>query len=421
MTRTLLRARRVFDGTGSVIDQGAVLISGTTIEAVGTAAAIGAPADVEVLDLGGATVLPGLIDVHNHITFPGDGRVVAQVLAHDTDGMLAQGKVTAAALLAAGITTVRDLGALGDTALRLAREIEAGRSSGPEILASTPQLTSVGGPNAALGGGCSDLAQAKERIDAALGGGARVVKVIATGSVTDTATDPRRPVFDDATLRGMVDHAHDAGVRVAAHAHGSAGIAQAARCGVDSIEHASFLAAVTTTDEGTGGEPVRGLTSWPDLDTLTALEEHRPWIVPTLAATFAHTQVVQATPASTRDLAHRMAIGRLLRERGLPLAAGTDGGGPGCPNLSLTVEIELLRALGMTSAQALMAATSQAADCLGLADRGTLAPGRRADLMVVSGNPLDSLDLLRAPTLVMLAGRIAHRFTQRPAPNPAAG
>ncbi len=414
MTRTLLRARRVFDGAGSVIDHGAVLVSDTLIEAVGTTVAIGSPDGVEVLDLGDATVLPGLIDVHNHTTFPGDARVVAQVLAHDTDAMLAQGRAAAAALLAAGITTVRDLGALGDTAVRLAAEIEDGGTSGPEILASTPQLTSRGGPNAALGGGCADLAQAQERIDAALAQGARVVKVIATGSITDTATDPRQPVFDDATLRGIVEHAHAAGVRVAAHAHGSAGIAQAARCGVDSIEHASFLTAVTTADQGTGGESA--LTSWPDPNTLATLAEHRPWIVPTLAATFAHTQGLKATPRSTRDLAHRMAIGRLLVERGLPLAAGTDGGGPGCPHLSLTVEIELLKALGLTAAQALTAATGDAAACLGLSDRGTLAAGRRADLIAVPGNPLQSLDLLRAPSLVMQAGRIAHRFTEQLTP-----
>ena len=414
MTRTLLRARRVFDGTGSVIDHGAVLVSETTIEAVDAAAVIGSPDGVEVLDLGDATVLPGLIDVHQHVTFPGDTRVVAQVLAHDTDGMLEQGRATAAALLAAGITTVRDLGALGDTAVRLAREIEDGGTGGPEILASTPQMTSRGGPNAALGGGCADLAAAKELIDTALAQGARVVKVIATGSITDTATDPRRPVFDDVTLRGIVDHAHGAGVRVAAHAHGSAGIAQAARCGVDTIEHASFLTAVTTVDEAVAGESA--LTSWPDLDTLAALQEHRPWIVPTLAATFAHTQGVQATPSSTRDLAHRMAIGRLLVERGLPLAAGTDGGGPGCPHLSLTVEIELLRNLGLTPAQALTAATGDAAACLGLSDRGTLRPGRRADLIVVPGDPLQSLDLLRAPNLVMRSGRIAHRFTEQLTP-----
>lgn len=190
-------------------------------------------------------------------------------------------------------------------------------------------------PNSPLGGGCTDLAAACDRIDADAKQGARFVKIIATGSVTDTASDPTQPVFDDATVTGIVEHTHGRGMRVAAHAHGSAGIAQAARCGVDTIEHASFLSRVRTVDSGVDatapGSATPGLTTWPDEDTMAVLESHRPWIVPTIAAAFAHSQVDRATPESTRDLANRMRVGRLLLERGLPLATGTDGGALAAP------------------------------------------------------------------------------------------
>ena len=219
MARQLLRARRVIDGAGGVIDNGAVLVADTQIEAVGRSVDVGEPGDVEVLDLGDSTVLPGLIDVHNHVTFPGDARVLKQVMTHDQHAMLAQGRLTAASLLAAGITTIRDLGASGDTLFRLAGEIAAGQTAGPDIVASTAQLTAVGGPNSPLGGGCTDLAAARDRIDADAEQGARVVKIIATGSVTDTDSDPTRPVFDDATVTGIVEHTHGRGMRVAAHAH----------------------------------------------------------------------------------------------------------------------------------------------------------------------------------------------------------
>ena len=103
---------------------------------------------------------------------------------------------------------------------------------------------------------------------------------------------------------------------MAAHAHGTAGIAQAARCGVDTIEHASFLTHVETVDTGvdatSSGSPQPGLATWPDADALSVLAEHRPWIVPTIATAFAHSQVDRATPASLRDLAHRLAIARIL-------------------------------------------------------------------------------------------------------------
>ena len=162
MTRQLILARRLVDGNGAAIDGGAVLITDGLVQAVGPAAEVGRPDGVDILDLGDSTLLPGLIDVHNHVTFSGDMRVTQQVIAHDTDAMLAQGRVNAANLLAAGVTTVRDLGALGDTAFRLTREIADGQSAGPEILPSTAQLTTPGGPNAALGGGCADLAAARE-------------------------------------------------------------------------------------------------------------------------------------------------------------------------------------------------------------------------------------------------------------------
>ena len=107
-----------------------------------------------------------------------------------------------------------------------------------------------------------------------------------------------------------------------------------------------------------------------------------------------------------------MAVGRILLERGLLLVTGTDGGSPGCPNLSLIAEIELFHGLGMTTMQALTAATGQAASCLGLPDRGQLRTGLRADLIAVPGNPLRHLDLLRAPALVVIGGQVAHRFEE---------
>lgn len=145
------------------------------------------------------------------------------------------------------------------------------------------------------------------------------------------------------------------------------------------------------------------------MSELDQLAERGTWVVPTLATAWAHTQVDRATPQSLRDIEHRLTAGRLLVERGLPLATGTDGGGPGFPNLSLAVEIEQFHHLGLTTRQALDAATGLAADCLGLTVRGRL----RADLIAVAGNPLEHLAVLRAPTVVIAAGEVVHRVVQR--------
>ena len=413
MTRRLLRARRVVDGTGGVLDHGAVLLADGRIEAVGRCVDVGEPDGVDVIDLGDSTLLPGLIDAHHHVTFPGDMRLVEQVTQHDTEAMLAQGRAAAADLLAAGVTTVRDLGSVGDVVFRLAREIADGRTVGPHIIPSTAQLTSVSGPNSPLGGGCADLSACRRRIDADAEQGARVVKIISTGSVTDTTSDPTRPVFDDATVTGIVEHAHGAGMRVAAHAHGPPGSAHAARGGGDTSAPARCLPPGDTSDvAGPPGPTTTSLTPWPDEGAIRALRDHRPWIVPTIAAASAHAQVDRATPATLRDLAHRLRIGRMLLEQGLPLVAGTDGGSPGVPHLSLVVEIEQFHRLGMSAADALTGATGGAAACLDLPDRGALRTGLRGDVIAVPGNPLHHLDVLRAPSLVAVAGQVVHRVEQ---------
>lgn len=416
----LLRAALLIDGTGATVEHVAVLVVGDLVEQVGAQQDVVPPDGADVLDLGDATLLPGLIDSHVHLTFPGTPELFTQVLDDDRATMLAQGRSAAAELVRAGVTTVRDLGALGDPLFRLRREIEAGDTPGPSIVASTAQLTSPDGPNAVLGGGVADVGAALDRIDADVDRGATVVKVIATGSVTDPRADPTVPVFDDATLRGIVEGAHVRGLRVAAHAHGTAGITQAVRCGVDSIEHASFLAHVGCVELGPGvvsrpalpSPTADALSPWPDGETLAVLADRRPWVVPTLTTVVAHTLFGPGTAAAVRSFAHRREIAGLMLERGVPLVAGTDGGTPGSPHVGLVVEIEQLHASGMTALEALGAATGGAAACLGLEDRGVVAAGRRADLIAVPGDPRGDLGVLRLPSVVVQGGRVVHRIEE---------
>ena len=138
--------------------------------------------------------------------------------------------------------------------------------------------------------------------------------------------------------------------------------------------------------------------------------------MPTLAAAAAHSLFVTPTPDSVRAFAHRVDAVRRLHDLGLPIVAGTDGGTPGTHHLGLVVEIEQLHAAGLTADQAIAAATSNAAACLGLDDRGVLEPGRRADIIAVPGDPRRKLGHLRRPLLVMQHGVTVHELTEHPAP-----
>ncbi len=399
----VVKAARLIDGQGGApIQNPVVVIEDDRIARVG--AGLPTPAGAEVLDLGRATLLPGLIDCHTHVTGqPGDNYyedifrrspIDAAVVAH----------VYAKRTLEAGFTTVRDVGAgeLIDLAMRNA--INRGDIPGPRMLVATLAVSATGGHGDLTGfspylkfEGLSSIADGVEEIRTLVRRevkyGADVIKVAATAGVLSEEDSVGAPQFSQAELNALVEEAHMWERKVAAHAHGTEGIKRAIRAGVDSVEHASFI-----DDEG-----------------IALAKEKGTWLVMDIYNDDYIMAEFKKKGYPQKILDKEALVGRTQRENfrkavqaGAKMAFGSDAGvyphGWNGKQFAKMVE------WGMTPMQAIKAATTDAAELLGWRDRvGSVEAGRFADLVAVAGDPLTDITELERVTFVMKGGTVYKR------------
>lgn len=350
---------------------------------------------------GDFTLLPGLIDSHVHLT--GDpGRQWWEAAVTTPEYSTAVGIKNAAITVQAGFTTVRDLGSQGQAGQAVRDAIDDGLVIGPRVLAAGKSISIVGGHGDVTGfrpevtgalsrGTCTGAVECAARVRELSRAGADVIKFTATGGVLSQQDRGFGAHFTDAEMRAIVETAHSLGLRVAAHAHGARGVEAAARAGVDSIEHGTFV----------------------DAAAIEAMKASGAYLVPTLGPTLAYPARLGTgvyTPVVEAKIRVRLeATGRNIRmakQAGIPIAFGTDAGvfehGRNAEEFALMMEHG-----GLSAREALIAATRTAAELLGLAEEiGTLAPGKSADLIVVEGNPLEDITALRRVRLVMARGRV---------------
>ncbi len=375
MSSILLRPAAVFDGD-QLHDGWHVLIEGDRIVAAGAAAAIGAPDGARTIDLPGATLLPGLIDLHTHLLLhPYDERPWADQVLRDPESLrVARAVVAAKRTLAAGFTTLRDLGTegAGEADVGLRRAIEEGVIEGPRLVCVTRAIVARGtyGPTGFHSGCCvpqgADEVDGPESILRAtrmqIARGADWIKVYADyrfGPANDA-----RPTFSQDELALIVRVAHDAGVPVAAHATTAEGMRRAALAGVQTIEH------------GNEGTP----------EVFALLAERGVAYVPTLAAYEALERIRGLSKDHPTVVAKRAAFDA-ARASGVTIANGSDIGV--FAHGENARELELLVEHGLTPTEALRAATSTAARVLRRDDLGVIAAETRADLVCVHGDPTD--------------------------------
>ena len=357
-----------------------------------------------VLDLRDAFVLPGLVDCHVHLSheYSRDSRLRA-VQEGEAEATVAA-TIFAERTLAAGFTTVRDVGSAGRAVFAVRDAIAEGKLVGPRILCSGEAITPSGGHGdgthgyredvfdlpGAMQGVADGVPECRKAVRLQVKRGADVIKLTATGGVMSATKAGISQQFFEDELDAIVSTAHMLGRRVAAHAHGTDGIAAALRAGVDSIEHGSFL----------------------DEECIELFVQTRAFLVPTLMAGESVSQWAEIDgflPAPVAEKAREVgpvmmgSLGRAARA-GVRIAFGTDCGVS--PHGTNAHEFELMVRAGLSPSDAIVAATRSAAELCGLeAEIGSLEPGKSADLVAVRGDPLSDVAVLREPVLVMRAGR----------------
>lgn len=378
--------------SGRLIPDAVILVEGERIKAAGRAIAI--PAGTEVIDLGRATLLPGLIDCHTHVT------TTYRFLLYGGpmhDAVTAPGN--ARKTLESGVTTIRDLWAKDYVDVALRDAIRRGEVVGPRMLVATLAIGSTGGHNEDVLGlsptvSINDWAGIADGVDAVrklvrteIKYGADVIKIMATEGATEGDNLDNETQFTLAEMQAIVEEAHRYGKKVAAHAHGADGIKAAVRAGVDSIEHGTLL-----DDEG-----------------VRMMRERGTYLVPTGAIwdyDLEHAEPNETAVAHRRTLNFQKGSREGFKKAvaaALKIAMGSDSSE--IPHGENPKEIVWMATHGMTPLAAIRSATVDAADLIGWSDRvGSLVHGKYADLIAVAGDPLADVELLARVAFVMQGG-----------------
>jgi imidazolonepropionase-like amidohydrolase len=396
-----IKAGKILDvSTGTYLANQIIWIEGGKIKSIGKAADIAPqlPAGIRTIDLSNATILPGLIDCHVHLTMSpysmGPGGLHASYPRQALTGAR-NARVT----LEAGFTTVRNVGASGYSDLALRDAINAGDIPGPRMLASGPPLSITGGhgdqnflaPQFAFSeDGVADGADVVHKVRENIKYGADVIKFMATGGVLSEGDNPALEQYSPEEMKLIVDTAHGLGRKVAAHAHGELGIRNAVLAGVDSIEHGSYINdedIKLMKERGTYLVPTVYLQDWL-MENLMTLG-----LTPSMIA-----KAKLVLPIAQKNESHAFTSG-------VKIAFGTDAAV--YPHGLNAHEFAKMVQMGMTPLAAIQAATVNAADLLGWSDRvGTLEPGKFADLIAVDGDPLADVRVLQSVRFVMKGGEV---------------
>ena len=401
--RTLVHAGHLIDGSSEVAaSKKTLVIDGKKIVEIVDGYLKPGDGD-EVIDLRDATVLPGLMDMHTHLTFQGSKDSYSERMRLNPGDYAIRSVVYAERTLMAGFTTVRDVGDSFNLSIPLRNAINRGFIPGPRIFTAAKSLATTGGhadPSNGIRaelqgdpgpkeGVVNSVGDARKAVRQRYKDGADLIKITATGGVLSLAKNSHNPQFSDEVLKAIVETADDYGFGVAAHAHGAEGMKRAIRAGVRSIEHGTFM----------------------DDEVIRLMKEHGTYYVPTIMAgkwVEEKAKIDGFFPDVVRPKA--AAVGPVISatfakayREGVKIAFGTDTGVS--PHGDNAEEFVHMVAGGMPPMAAIQSATAVTAELLGISERvGTLEAGKLADLIAVAGDPLDDVALLQEVRFVMKEG-----------------
>ena len=402
--RTLIRAGHVLDvKSGKLADGQTIVIVGETIQSIAPSGSVAAQRDDTVIDLASMTVLPGLIDVHTHLTMNPDFDPYRELTTTNAKEAI-NGVVNARTTLLAGFTSVRNVGAGGYVDVNLRDAINSGQIPGPHMMVSGPALGITGGhcddnllpyEYHQVGEGVADgIAAVQQRVRQNIKYGVDVIKICATGGVLSKGDDPQAAQYTLEEMKAIVADAHRLGRKVAAHSHGAQGILWASEAGVDSIEHGSYINDEDIAEmkkDGTYLVPTLYLEDW----------QVEKGSLPPLY----HQKMVDVSAVAKSNIKHAV-------QAGVKIALGTDAAV--YPHGLNAHELDVyVNQIGMTTLAALQTATVNAADLMGWsAKTGTLEPGKWADMIAVERNPMEDVRVLQDVKFVMKAGVIYKGVTK---------
>ena len=404
--RTVIHAGALVDvEAGEVLGQRTILVEGGTIAAVEEGFVDPEEGD-SLIDLSGYTVLPGLMDMHVHLTSQQSGAAsYLERFQESPADVTVKALIYAERTLLAGFTTVRDLGGETSAIVAVRNAINRGDMPGPRIFAATASLATTGGHGDRTNGMRADLQgdpgpregivngieDARKAVRQRYKEGADLIKITATGGVLSLAKSGQNPQFTEEEIRAIVDTAKDYGFMVAAHAHGAEGMKRAIRAGVTTIEHGTYM----------------------DEEAFELMKQHGTYFVPTISAgnfVAEKAAIPGYFPEIIRPKA--AAIGPVIQDTfakahraGVPIAFGTDCGV--CPHGSNAQEFLFMVEGGMAPMTAIQSATTVAAKILGIWDEtGSVTTGKAADLIAVAGDPIADVTQLQDVRFVMRSGRV---------------
>lgn len=379
--KTLYKGFTLINGTGATpVENAWFIVKDKTISKIDQGNELPLEDNIEIVDLSGKTVMPGLINCHVHITMEPIGDPFGLMLKESESKTALRGGSNLRKHLLAGTTYFRDLGGPSGIDLALRDSVREGIIEGPEFLASAQVLTMTGGHGWPMGREADGPDELRKAAREQLKKGADVIKIMATGGVMTEGVEPGSPQLTKEEIEVAIEEAHKAGKKTATHAQGTKGIKNAVLAGIDSVEHGIFL----------------------DDEVIQLMVEKGVYLVPTLVAPYFIIKngveagiPVSAVEKSKMVMGDHMASFRKAYEAGVKIAMGTDSGTPFNPHGSAPVELNLMVENGMTIMDAIVSATKNASELLGIDNNyGTLEEGKFADFLVLDENPLDNLDTL---------------------------
>jgi imidazolonepropionase-like amidohydrolase len=408
----ILKAARLIDGNGGPVqERAAILIEGDTIRQVGTEETVSAPegATVQEVDYGDKTILPGLIDSHVHLIGIGDGRAGDELTTLDDEVLTLQAARNARAHLFSGVTTVRDCGAKNRTTFMLRNAVEMGITPAPRLVLAGRPMAIVGGHLSYFGIEATGPDECRANVRQLIKEGADFIKITATGGSTRTP-NAFRPSFNVDELKAICDEAHNFGIHVAAHCASSQGMISAMEAGIDTIIH------------GVHKEPDGTSTYRPEISSRIA--RTGVFVNATLAGARVRIESLEDRMEAVGltddeeeqlDNLHAEYETRLehflrMREAGVVMVAGSDSawGNYKMGNHQLEIETHVIG--GLSTMEAIVATTKDAAKSCWIDDRvGTLEEGKAADILVVDGNPITRIEDLRKIADVYQDGNLVNR------------